>query len=112
MEGIHILNQVPVMENEPAAMICVLTFFTLFGVFLCVSVSVKENKPLFISTLVGSIGCAFLFLLIIGIDPERPTGRYTYEVTLDDSISFKEFHDRYKVVEQRGMIWVIEDKEE
>ena len=42
----------------------------------------------------------------------EPTGRYRYEVTIDDSVSITELYDRYNVVEQRGDIWILEDKED
>ena len=45
-------------------------------------------------------------------DIEEPTGRYRYEATIDDSVSITEVYDRYKVVERRGDIWILEDKEE
>ena len=42
----------------------------------------------------------------------EPTGRYRYEVTIDDSVSITEVYDHYNVVEQRGDIWILEDKED
>ena len=35
-----------------------------------------------------------------------------YEVTIDDTVSFTELNDKYEVIEQRGKIWILEDKEE
>ena len=40
------------------------------------------------------------------------TGRYKYEVILDDDYPAAKLYDEYDVVEQRGKIWVIEDKED
>ena len=42
----------------------------------------------------------------------EPTGRYRYEATIDDSVSITEVYDHYNVVEQRGDIWILEDKED
>ena len=39
-----------------------------------------------------------------------PTGRYQYECTIDDGASFTDIMNNYIVVEQRGDIWVLEDK--
>lgn len=39
------------------------------------------------------------------------TGRYKYEVILEDSYSAARLHEKYNVIDQRGGIWVIEDKE-
>ena len=41
-----------------------------------------------------------------------PTGRCQYEATIDDTVSFTKLNDKYEVVEQRGKIWILEDKEE
>lgn len=38
------------------------------------------------------------------------SGRYRYECTLDDNIQFSDIGSKYDVVEQRGYIWVLEDK--
>lgn len=35
-----------------------------------------------------------------------------YKVTIDDSITYKDFTDKYKVIEQEGQIYTIIDKEE
>lgn len=59
--------------------------------------------------------CVVLFFLGLTIidekDEDASTGRYRYEVILSDDVSFQEIHDKYKVVENRGDIWVLEDKE-
>lgn len=39
------------------------------------------------------------------------TGRYRYEVTIDDTVSFNELQEKYDVIEQNGKIWTLEDKE-
>lgn len=35
-----------------------------------------------------------------------------YKVTIDNSITYKDFTDKYKVIEQEGQIYTIIDKEE
>lgn len=36
---------------------------------------------------------------------------YRYEVIIDDNVSYKEFTDKYTVIEQRGQIYVVEEKD-
>lgn len=50
--------------------------------------------------------CAFYY------SKGEPTGRYKYEVKIDDSTTFKEVTDNYKIVDNRGKIWILEDKED
>lgn len=43
-----------------------------------------------------------------------PSGKYKYEVTVDDDITYKNykaFRDKYEIIEQRGEIFVIKEKE-
>ena len=51
-------------------------------------------------------------VLISIINPQTETGRYRYEATIDDSVSFLDLQERYNVIEQNGRIWVLEDKKE
>lgn len=41
-----------------------------------------------------------------------PTGRYKYEVKISDTTTFKEVTDNYKIIDNRGQIWVLEDKDD
>ena len=57
---------------------------------------------------------AFIVALVVGISScgtDQLTGRYRYECTIDESVSMKEVYERYEIIEQRGDIWVLEDKE-
>ena len=38
------------------------------------------------------------------------TGKYQYEVIIDDNVQFKDVIDKYNIVEQHGKIWILEDK--
>lgn len=40
-----------------------------------------------------------------------PTGEYQYEITIDDETSFSEVIEKYNIIEQRGDIFVVEEKE-
>lgn len=42
---------------------------------------------------------------------EYESGRYKYEVILEDDYPAGDLYDKYNIIEQRGEIWVIEDKE-
>ena len=57
----------------------------------------------FISAVLIAAICVLLSLVI-------KTGEYRYECIIDDSVSYNEVVENYKIVEQRGDIWVLEDK--
>ena len=52
------------------------------------------------------------FIFIKPVPTKVPTGRYEYEATLDDTVNLKEVCERYEVVETKGDIYVLRDKEE
>lgn len=61
--------------------------------------------------LIGAIGCA-VWALLNKVIPGAPTGRYKYEVKISDTTTFKEVIDNYKIIDNRGQIWVLEDKDD
>ena len=63
--------------------------------------------------ILGIISISSLVIaLVIGIlSPKHLTG-YEYEATIDENVSMKEVYERYEIVEQRGDIWVLKDKED
>ena len=60
---------------------------------------------------IGVIGCGVWLLLNAAI-PGAPTGRYKYEVKISDTTTFKGVTDNYKIIDNRGQIWVLEDKDD
>lgn len=67
-----------------------------------------------------AIGLIIVFtgaiLSIIGMIAEEkveplPTGINQYEVLIDESVNFQEVYEKYEIIERRGDIWVLEDKE-
>lgn len=50
------------------------------------------------------------FLFACYYSKGEPTGKYKYEVKISDSTTFKEVTDNYKIIDNRGEIWILEDK--
>lgn len=42
---------------------------------------------------------------------QEPSGKYHYEIIIDNDTSFAEVIEKYKIIEQRGEIFVVEEKE-
>lgn len=61
--------------------------------------------------IIGFLLGMMLTVILCTITKPVPTGRYQYEVTIDETVSISEVYDNYEVIEQRGDIWVLEDKE-
>lgn len=60
---------------------------------------------------IGVVGSG-VWMLLNTIIPGAPTGRYKYEVKISDTTTFKEVTDNYKIIDNRGQIWVLEDKDD
>lgn len=104
LEGITVLTQT---EYEDAS---VLWFFIPFFVVM-----------ILIATTGAIFGCddwvvpaAVLAGIVVGaicyLQAMRPTGEYRYEVMIDESVSMTEFYERYDVIDQRGKIYKIKEK--
>ena len=114
MEGITILNQTEVMELAPLAVTFTMILM-IIAVVSCIAFFIVDD-------IMVSDGChvslglisiaSFVIALVIGISsPEHLTG-YEYEATIDENVSMKEVYERYEIVEQRGDIWILRDKED
>ena len=51
-------------------------------------------------------------MVIAGEQTKVESGRYRYEVTLSEDYDISELANCYKITDQRGKIWVIEEKED
>ncbi len=105
IDGITILNQTEIMaSNMP---------FWLFATIILVSASIGSAIAIrSYDAMLGVLVAIILFIVGLGIlYSEEPTGRYKYECLIDESVSITEVYGHYEIVEQRGDIWVLEDKE-
>ena len=55
------------------------------------------------------IGCAFVSW---HQSESHKTGKLQYEVTIDDIVSMTEFNKKYEIIEQRGDIFVVKEREQ
>lgn len=104
IEGVEILNQTMIIKSPTWFLFTVSILIGL--VLICFMESGKSKLPIFIALLL-----VLALLIMLSINPKEITGRYRYEAAVDESVSFTEMYERYDVVEQRGQIWILEDKE-
>lgn len=111
MDGITILNQVEIME--PPVWVCVVGLLSiiLLVVTFAIMLAARNEVVGIVSAIIALLSLASAILFCGILDLEEPTGRYKYEVLIEDESIFKDIYDTYEIVEQRGDIWVLEDKE-
>ena len=115
LEGIKVLNKTEIMAVPEwvyiVGLICIV-LIVVGMVFAFVSLSVDKIKtwiPLSI-VIVGWVGFMFCNALDDNLTI-KPTGKYEYQVTIDESVSMTEFYEKYEIVEVNGKIFTIIEKE-
>lgn len=113
MEGVTILNQLEIMK-EPgwwlwAVLGCGIAL--VIGMFTLLTNDYRSDIVGLLASVAAILGLFGMLVLIWG-DWTEPTGKYEYEAIIDDTVVFTELYEKYEVVEQRGEIWVLKDKDE
>lgn len=108
-----ILNQTPIMEIDPrwieaaaALLIGAAICFVIFIFTVCIGCDGGSVTALF-----ATVAAVLISTLIFIGAPEIETERNEYEAIIDETVPIAEVYEKYEVVEQRGDIWVLEDKE-
>ena len=105
----EILNTLEYVEKVvPGWQITVLIIFGIALIFFEVLFACQKQWG-------RSWASAFMALILIGLALSLSSVKKEetrYECAIDDTVSFNEIMENYEVVEQRGDIWVLRDKEE
>lgn len=105
-----ILNQTEIMVPIIPEKYMILAVIALIVGMICAFVTLGGgNDILMIIAFILVIGC--FITCFVGSIFEKSSGRYQYECLIDDTVTYTEIYNKYDVVEQRGSIWVLEDKE-
>ena len=107
IEGITILNKIAV-TGVPSWVLISAAAILIIGLIVF-AISIIAEWPTW--TAIVSIIIVLLIWFICGIlNITIKTGEYQYECIIDDSVSYNEIVENYNIIEQRGDIWVLEDK--
>ena len=115
IDGITVLSQSEI-TTQPCwiwIFLFVSWFVIILGVVLviiCASFNKKIGTKLAtISTFLGIV--LFFIDWLCGIIITVPTGKYEYKVTISDEVNFVEFNNKYEIIDQDGLIYIIKEKE-
>ena len=112
MDGITILNTTIVDDYARWVLPTVLALGIICIVSLVLMIKSNYNRVI----IFGIISLlAMIEMSIITITSKshwRTNERNQYECIIDDSVSINEVYENYNVIERRGDIWVLEDKEQ
>lgn len=110
-----ILNQYEILKDVTPTWWYVVLVLSIVSIIIMSSIENKTNSTSLLLAIILTI--VFNLIWAWGVKPivtkeDTPTGRYRYECTIDDDASFIDIYEKYIVVEQRGDLWILEDKDE
>jgi hypothetical protein len=103
LEGITVLDQSAAMDYEPLPFVTALLIIAIAGIFI--AAWLEADWMIAVVLILGGL------FISIPISVHESEDRYRYECLIDESVSMKDVYERYEIIEQRGDIWVLEDKE-
>lgn len=101
----EILNKTDIYESN------ILSSVFIIGIVICFIIGCinQYNRRGLIALMICVI-CLFGLTISESFIEKMPTGRYKYEVIIMDDYPAVELHEKYNIIEQRGRVWIIEDK--
>ena len=105
MEGVRILNEISPMSVGIWISIGLFLSIGILSLFVGIHVSDKGERfvPILISLIPFVVSVIIFFL--------QYTSPMRYEAIIDDNVKISEFEEKYKIIEKRGDIYVIEEIE-
>lgn len=115
MEGVEILSQIPIYDSGSHGNMCVLICIMILSIIGFAVGSLDEGffEGLAFAILGALLG-SFIGAIIgtfVNAAMRQPTGEYTYKVTVDDTVKFNEFYDKYEIISQDGKIFEVKLRE-
>jgi len=111
MDGIEVLNQIEITKNPDwaASLRTILIIVIVIGAIIFIISAITDLELLGIITgileivlVLACLGLAFI---------QEPTGKYEYQVLINEDISMLEFYGKYEIIDQEGKIFTIREKE-
>lgn len=111
MDGITILNTTIVDDYAQWVLPTVLALGLICIVALVLMLNSNDTGVVIFGTISLLAMLAIPTIVITSKSHWRINERNQYECIIDDGVSINEVYENYNVLERRGDIWVLEDKE-
>ena len=111
MDGITILNTIIVDDYARWVLPTVLALGFICIVAFVLMLNSNDTRVVIFGTISLLAMIAIPTIVITSKSHWRINERNQYECIIDDSVSINEVYENYNVLERRGDIWVLEDKE-
>ena len=115
MDGVTVLNVIEAKNISPfwllPLIVLLIVGFILFIIGYYRDKNQRRDTGRILVVLGSMLTLVGLFISPFVIGSVLETSNTRYEVTIDDSVSMKEFTEKYKVIENRGDIYTIEERQ-
>ena len=117
MDGITVLNEIVIDNTDGLIAGIVMNGLMIILALVILILSIKglkdDNCPICVLTLIIAILTLFVGITILplSISSLSDPPIVQYEVVISDNVSFTEFTEKYERIEQRGEIYVVQEKE-
>lgn len=114
MTGVEILYTEPIIATSIYNILAGILALGTFVFFIALLISLEYKRKIITRFFISAMVCCFICAIVFGaVGFKKPleTGRYQYEAIISEDVSLTDFYEKYEVVEQRGGIYVFEDKE-
>lgn len=112
MNGITILNTTIVDDYAQWVLPTVLALGIVCIVSFVLMLNTSGGTDTICSGVISLITLIVVYIIVfVSKHHWRINERNQYECIIDDSVSINEVYENYNVLERRGDIWVLEDKE-
>ena len=116
MDGVTILNTITENVSNTACLVVLLIFSIVviilsFIAIIAVSDKFSEFNGFVIAYIImGIFGILFVIVSILELNTPQES-QTLYEVTISDEVSFKDFASKCEIIEQRGEIYIVKERE-
>lgn len=111
MDGITTLNS----STGSNYLISTLWFYALGIIFaivliMVIAVSIQDEEPYFLVMLLCFSFSLFFFRC--GYSSSKLPAQTRYQITVEDSVSFNDFMEKYKIIKRNGKIYTVIERKE
>lgn len=117
MDGITILNTITENVSNTAILVVILIFsivviiLSFIAIIICSDKFSEFNGFVIAYIIMGIFGILFVIVSILELNTPPQEPQTLYEVTISDEVSFKDFTSKYEIIEQRGEIYIVKERQ-
>lgn len=116
MDGVTILNEFVSSKDDVILPLVIIIGFMIIQIIIGIFAIYKNHNEYnreIINDIVGLFliitPIYFIITVILSVNDYEPTT--SYEVTISEEVSFKDFTSKYEIIEQHGEIYIVKERE-